>query len=166
MADTIPDQPPAKRPVPKQLTPFTSQSGRLAALKRYSQPPKPQPQPLHYLPDPTQDARLALLDRQIELTRISLEVPDLEPKDRAQLVRALCGLLDQQRIAKGQPLPGSLRPMSARAARRPAWVEPEAAQVQPATPPPAAPACGPDTTSNGGSPLVSSPPDTTSPQVA
>jgi hypothetical protein len=39
-----------------------------------------------------------------------LNTGKLEPKDRAQLVRALCGLLDQQRIAKGEPLPGSRRP--------------------------------------------------------
>jgi hypothetical protein len=50
-----------------------------------------------------------MLNEQITLTRASLNGDDLEPKDRAQLIRGLCGLLDQLRIAKGEPLPGSRR---------------------------------------------------------
>ena len=73
-------------------------------------------------PDQTQastppDERLELLTEQIKLTRKALNASDLEPKDRAQLVRALCGLLDQQRIAKGEPLPGSKRPAPERATK-------------------------------------------------
>ena len=58
-----------------------------------------------------------MLTEQIKLTRKALNASDLEPKDRAQLVRALCGLLDQQRIAKGEPLPGSKRPAPERATK-------------------------------------------------
>ena len=42
----------------------------------------------------------------------------LEPKDRAQLIRGLCGLLDQLRIARGEPLPGSRKPAPETTQRR------------------------------------------------
>ena len=60
---------------------------------------------------------------------------ELEPKDRAQLVRALCGLLDQQRIARGEPLPGSRKPAAdkpLRSAAPGAWLEPALPEPAPA----------------------------------
>jgi len=78
------------------------------------------PQPEIPSPVPVDTERLSLLVEQITLTRASLNSKSLEPKDRAQLVRALCGLLDQQRIARGEPLPGSRRPAADRSPRA-AW---------------------------------------------
>lgn len=71
--------------------------------------------------DAEPDQRLAILAEQIARTRRALndtktdycpacERSGLAGKDRAALVRALCSLLDQQRIARGEPLPGSRRP--------------------------------------------------------
>lgn len=71
--------------------------------------------------DAEPDARLLILSEQIARTRRALndtkldycpacERSGLAGKDRAALVRALCSLLDQQRIARGEPLPGSRRP--------------------------------------------------------
>lgn len=53
--------------------------------------------------------RLVLLEEQITRTRDTLN-GKLEPQHRAALLRALCELLDQQRIARGEPLPGSRKP--------------------------------------------------------
>jgi hypothetical protein len=64
-------------------------------------------------PQPPQDTRLALLSEQIARTRDALNGDDLEPHHRAALLRALCELLDKERIAKGEPLPGSRRPAPA-----------------------------------------------------
>ena len=66
------------------------------------------------------DARLDLLTEQIVRTRKALNTDDLEPHHRAALLRALCELLDQQRIARGEPLPGSRRPAADRSPRA-AW---------------------------------------------
>jgi hypothetical protein len=122
MPDVL-EAPPAKSPLPECLRPFafTSETAAKAARKRHeadrnrqaesdriAQPPKPA----------LIDERLALLDEQIALTRGSLNAVKLAPKDRAQLVRALCGLLDQQRIARGEPLPGSRRPREEGSGRR------------------------------------------------
>lgn len=76
---------------------------------RFRAKPEPEPSPQPAIAQP-QDDRLELLQEQIILTRAALNRRDLEPKDRAQLIRGLCGLLDQQRIARGEPLPGSRRP--------------------------------------------------------
>ena len=84
------------------------------------------------------DERVAMLNEQITLTRASLNGDDLEPKDRAQLIRGLCGLLDQLRIAKGEPLPGSRRP-AREDTRRPRGLvaAPEVVQSMPAPAQPA-----------------------------
>lgn len=100
--------------------------------------PIPQLTPANRRPDD----RWELVTEQINLTRATLNRKSLEPKDRAQLLRALCGLLDRERILRGEPLPGSLKPSSGRpkeAAPPGAWL----ADEQPAAPrilPPAAPA--------------------------
>ena len=126
---------------------FTKENARLyqakaaQARRLAAQAPPPLLPPKEQVASP--DFRLALLSEQIALTRDSLNSPKLEPKDRAQLVRALCGLLDQQRIAKGEPLPGSKRPAPERATKAReagAWLavsDPPAAQAE--TPAPARP---------------------------
>jgi hypothetical protein len=70
------------------------------------------------------DERLVLLAEQIARTRKALNQDDLQGKDRAALLRALCSLLDQQRIARGEPLPGSRRPkdVAPQVARPGAWI--------------------------------------------
>lgn len=70
-------------------------------------------------------ARLELVLEQIKLTREVLNDQDcayckeckrsgISGKDRAALMRALCGLMDQERILRGEPLPGSMRPTKSR----------------------------------------------------
>lgn len=97
------------------------------------------PDPNAYEPQPTAQAarleRLELLTEQITRTREALN-KRLQPQHRAALLRALCDLLDQQRIARGEPLPGSLKPGGS-STRAPAWTEePQAA-------------CGPGPTTAG-----------------
>jgi hypothetical protein len=67
--------------------------------------------------DNSQCERLALVLEQIALARDTLS-GKLEAKDRAQMLRALCGLLDRERILRGEPLPGSLKPWAGKPARR------------------------------------------------
>lgn len=56
------------------------------------------------------DERLTLIAEQIARTRKALNVNDLPGHHRAALLRSLCALMEQQRIARGEPLPGSRRP--------------------------------------------------------
>ena len=126
--NTMPSPPefptPTKRPVPPQLTPWTTERAREANRRKAElrqQRLLAAPAPLRPPTDTTErltDERLNLLDEQSKLTRKALNEPDLAPKDRAQLVRALCGLLDQQRIARGEPLPGSRKPAPETTQRR------------------------------------------------
>ena len=69
----------------------------------------------------TPDARLSLVLEQIDRTRDVLNndkfnwCPEckrggVEPHHRGQLLRALASLLDQERILRSEPLPGSRRP--------------------------------------------------------
>jgi hypothetical protein len=118
MPDVI--EPATKRPVPERLKPFafTAESAALAGklsgeARRRRKRPKPLPPP--DTPPSSQDERLGLIAEQIARTRDALNGNRLQPHHRAALLRALCDLLDQQRIARGEPLPGSLKP----SARRP-----------------------------------------------
>ena len=100
------------------------------------------------------DDGLVLLAEQITRTRESLNDDNcdycdkckrsgLQPHHRAALLRALCELLDQQRIARGEPLPGSRRPEREPRERRSnagAWL----VDAQPAPVPAAQPAQVPD----------------------
>lgn len=89
-------------------------------------------EPATSLPIASPDERLELLQEQIDRTRVTLN-GKLEPQHRAALLRALCDLLDQQRIARGEPLPGSRKPAPERRQFNDAPLQPR-------------PACGPDTT--------------------
>jgi hypothetical protein len=138
---------------------FTPENARLMAAKsaqyRREHPfkfkPVAQAAPVAPLPQPSppinqelaplklDTERFDLLNEQIKLTRTALNKPDLEPRDRAQLVRALCGLLDQLRIAKGEPLPGSRKPAAEKRERGPAaWESFTERPVAPVAPPPLA----------------------------
>lgn len=101
-------QPIAKKP----LFRFNAENARIFAAKsaerRRAKPVKYPELPQSPSLQPS-DERLLLVQRQITLTRDTLE-GKLEPKDRAQLLRALCGLLDRERILRGEPLPGSRKP--------------------------------------------------------
>ena len=140
------EQPPAitaqpRRAVPRGLTPFDHARAVLAGQKSGSvrrqraalkAPPPDKARSSNGL---ERSERLGLLDEQITRTRDALN-RKLAPQHRAALLRALCDLLDQQRIARGEPLPGSLKP-SGGPARAPAWTEEPAA------------ACGPGTATGG-----------------
>lgn len=63
------------------------------------------------------DYVLELIQEEIIATRAALKAK-LEPHHRAALLRALCDLLDRRRIARGEPLPGSLRPTPDRERRQ------------------------------------------------
>lgn len=116
------------------LRPFNSQTAREAALKRHKVERLRVEEADRILANPptapTQDQRLGLLEEQIARTRIALNTDDLQAHHRAALLRALCDLLDQQRIARGEPLPGSRRPAPERSGHKTAaWI------VQPSAPP-------------------------------
>jgi hypothetical protein len=84
------------------------------------------------------DERLALVVEQIGLTRKALN-NGCDPKDRAQLLRGLCALLDRERILRGEPLPGSRKPAPERVQRQTEVVlQPTLATPQPITPQPVA----------------------------
>src|SRR6516162_11538194 len=68
------------------------------------------PKPLLITPLNHDSERLRLLAEQIALTRDVLNGKSVEHKDRAALLRALTGLLEQERIWSGRPLPGTLKP--------------------------------------------------------
>lgn len=143
---------PAVNPRYAGLRPFNSQTAREAAYKRFRLERErleraEQAARMQAKPDQpsTQDLRIALIDEQIALARATLndtkldwcpacERGGLNIKDRAALLRALCGLLEQQRIARGEPLPGSRRPREERSRTAPAYDD--------SPPVPAKPACG------------------------
>lgn len=133
MPDTL-DNPPA-RPMPPQLRPFAFDSAKAAICGKLSgEARRRQKHPLGFSAQPMpSDIRLGLVIEQIALTRDALLRSSVEAKDRAQLVRALCGLLDRERILRGEPLPGSRKPLPE---RRPG------SEDRPLSP---KPACGPDT---------------------
>jgi hypothetical protein len=60
--------------------------------------------------DVLEHERRALIAEQIQITREVLKDKKVEHKDRAALLRALTGLLEQERIWSGRPLPGTLKP--------------------------------------------------------
>ena len=68
------------------------------------------PKPIKFEPLDHTSTRLVLLAEQIQLTRERLLLKSVEDKDRAALLRALTGLLEQERIWSGRPLPGTLKP--------------------------------------------------------
>ena len=113
---------PLARHLPEAMRPFCYDSAKAsaAARKRHelqrlrSEPPKPLPA---QQAQPQIDERLPLITEQIALTRVTL-LGKLEPHHRAALLRALCDLLDQQRILRGEPLPGSRHPGRERDERR------------------------------------------------
>ena len=91
--------------------------------------------------DSPQDTRLILLAEQIARTRDALNGDDLEPHHRAALLRALCELLDKERIAQGKPLPGSRRPApEGRSRGRPESLPPSAPGAGPVAAVPVSPA--------------------------
>lgn len=101
---------PPKQAIPPQLRRYiftaanaAQAQAKAAEARRLRNNPPPQAPPFAL------DERLNLLHEQINLTRKAL-VGRLEPQHRAALLRALCDLLDQQRIARGEPLPGSRKP--------------------------------------------------------
>lgn len=109
---------------PRRPNTFTTANAREMAAKalaarianRNRPPPQPEP-PKH---DQTAGQPLnplyGLVLAEIERVRETLE-GKLDPKDRAQLVRALDLLLDRERIYRDRPLPGSRRPAPERVAR-------------------------------------------------
>lgn len=109
------EAPPAQPP--KQPFRFNSANAReyaarSAARRRaepFKFPPVAQAEPPKAPIEPDGE-RLDLLAEQITLTRKALNEDVLLAHHRAALLRALCDLLDQQRIARGEPLPGSRRP--------------------------------------------------------
>lgn len=131
----LPEQPITKSALPECLKPFlfTSETAAQAARKRHEADRirKEEIDRLAQPPEPAlTDERLALLDEQIKLTRLTLNSAKMEPHHRAALVRALCALLNEQRIAKGEPLPGSRRPKEdGRRGASAGWIE-----LQPALP--------------------------------
>lgn len=154
MPDVLEDPPANPRPSIANLKPYDharailmgQRSGqvrreRAAMLKRPPAAPQVEPQT---------DDRLTLLVEQITRTRVSLNDDDcdycdkckrsgLQPHHRAALLRALCELLDQQRIARGEPLPGSRRPAQERAPSASS-----AARPLPMVPQPVQPVAQPD----------------------
>ena len=134
---------PATSRVPPQLQRFTWTSAQASAAARRKHEleriRKGSAQlALAHIPQTAPDERIVLLAEQIARTRMTLN-GDLEPQHRAALLRALCDLLDQQRIARGEPLPGSLKP-SGGPARAPAWTEEPQAACGPGTPSSSGPA--------------------------
>jgi hypothetical protein len=124
---------PAVNPRYAGLRPFNSQTASQAARRKHEldklRAEEAKRMPVAMPANDKQDYRLELLSEQIALTRASLLKSNLEPKDRAQLIRGLCGLLDQQRIARGEPLPGSRRPKPEREPRTsPTVLEPQIPQ--------------------------------------
>ena len=82
------------------------------------------PKPLLITPLNHDSERLRLLAEQIALTRDVLNGKSVEHKDRAALLRALTGLLEQERIWSGRPLPGTLKPRQPDAKQAPALPQP------------------------------------------
>lgn len=112
LAEVLPEPPKAKR------TPFfTKANAKAFALKGlearwHSTKPAPallQPVPVPAKANSKPSEELSLVNRQISLLRDALE-KDMEPGERAQLVRALDLMLDRKRVLSDKPLPGSLRP--------------------------------------------------------
>lgn len=117
-----------------------SRRGNLARWSRPDPVPKtPETIPATPANVPCPDERLSLLAEQITRTRDALNSDKLEPHHRAALLRALCELLDKERIAQGKPLPGSLKPPSApRLKRGPSSVLVDEVQAAPVIEQPAA----------------------------
>ncbi len=61
---------------------------------------------------------MEIVQEQITRTRTQLR-DDMEPGERAQLVRALDLMLDRKRILQERPLPGSRRPAAEPSNRKP-----------------------------------------------
>lgn len=125
MPDVLEQPTTLKRPLPPGLTPFDHARAVLAGqrsgqVRRERAAAKLLPPHVPNVQEAAEPAeRLALLAEQITRTRKALN-GRLQPHHRAALLRALCELLDQQRIARGEPLPGSRRPRDqAPAASRP-----------------------------------------------
>ena len=74
--------------------------------------------------DVLEHERRALIAEQIQITREVLKDKKVEHKDRAALLRALTGLLEQERIWSGRPLPGTLKPRQPDAKQAPALPQP------------------------------------------
>lgn len=160
----MPDASPSLPAVPKYpgLRPFNSQTARAAQQRREQL--KRDRERLANMPEtiPTQCERLALVIEQIALTRKALN-NGCDPKERAMLLRALCALLDRERILRGEPLPGSRKPAPE---RRPESRAPSSpVPVAPAPTPQEPPACGVQPTTCSVQEQSSETPKTTSPQV-
>jgi hypothetical protein len=176
----VPPPPPTKPKRGANLVPFTTETARAAALRRHQLDQLRNERASRLLDialAPTRpNDRLALVVEQIALTRASLNAERLDGKDRAQLVRALCALLDQQRILLGEPLPGSRRPsVDGARARRPGRegsllleeVTPSAREISPVAPavqvaPPSSTAPATVATSAPGPAAAAPPPPATS----
>jgi hypothetical protein len=89
--------------------PFTKETARINGRKGGLAKARI-PKPIIIEPIDSESPRLALLAEQITLTRDKLNKERMEPHHRAALLRALTGLLEQERIWSGRPLPGTLKP--------------------------------------------------------
>lgn len=121
---------------PKKYSVFNSESAKAAAAKsvqsRRDKKAKRELERSNLEPKRPSKAvseELELVIEQIALTRTVLndtkyaycehcERSGIEPHHRAQLLRALDGLLDRKRILEDRPLPGSRRPAAERKPRQ------------------------------------------------
>jgi hypothetical protein len=136
-------EPPAKRPHPRitkenartlalksaevrRRNRDTAEAERLAALR----PAAPEGQTDANRAAPWSE-ELEIVQEQITRTRKQLQ-DNMEPGERAQLVRALDLMLDRKRILQERPLPGSRRPAAESSRSRPGLFT--APQPEPTTP--------------------------------
>jgi len=129
---------PTKRPVPKQLTPFTSETATLARRKRTEYERKlaaiPTPQALAHNTSLDDFNALRIVRVREQLVKLdAMLAKETDPQKLDRLASAQARLSEQERILDGRPLPGSRRPKEDRTPRGGSWIE-----LQPALPAPAA----------------------------